>query len=769
MNVRQAPNRSGLILAQYWRLRLDRIILVPFREKSATLKGWPGLEITDENIGDYFNGQRQNCGVLLGEVNGGLVDIDLDTTEAAAIASTFLTETLMFGRKSAPNSHRLYRCPGIGTKRFQIACEGQGTTLVEIRSSGSYTLLPGSQHPSGEYYKLEVDQDPCEINSTELEAAVRKIAAGAMLARKWPNVPGIRHDITRHLAGALMHARWKGDEVIEFLGVVLNVAKDDEREDRTRAVQDTIAHYGKGGQTSGLPALADTGWLSGQELAKLREWLRLDNYGIVFPTKAMVTNEDTTPEPLRREMAPAPPFPIEALPPLIGNAAKAVQRIVKCPAALACQSALGGAAVATQSIADIVNDGRAKPSSLYMGTIAESGERKSGVDSIVLAAHREIEKQDKVAYDEALTIHEMDVAAWERQRKQELSKKGDLQTKRAALEDLGPRPQAPVKPLMLITDPTIEGLFRLLAEGRPSVGIFSDEGGIFIGGHGMSQDSILRTAGGLSSLYDGGAIDRVRAGDAASKLYGRRVSMHLMMQGIVGAEMFQSKVLREQGLLSRFLTSWPESTVGSRSYQAEDPFKDPDIGAYHARVREILRHPFTLTEGTQNQLQIRCIGMTHAAKAIWVRFHDYVDQQTGKWAFATIRSFANKAPEHALRIAAVFTLFEDPNASQIGAESVEAAINLTQYYLVEALRLYGADGVDDVTRRAEELVHWMRRKGIQEIYPVLIYTRGPASIRSKREAWPVLELLESHHWIRRLSEGKEIDGKMRKDVWVRNF
>jgi hypothetical protein len=45
-------------------------------------------------------------------------------------------------------------------------------------------------------------------------------------------------------------------------------------------------------------------------------------------------------------------------------------------------------------------------------------------------------------------------------------------------------------------------LTKAFANGWPSLGLFADEGGQFIGGHGMSDDAKLRTATGLSRLWD---------------------------------------------------------------------------------------------------------------------------------------------------------------------------------------------------------------------------------------------------------------------------
>jgi hypothetical protein len=142
--------------------------------------------------------------------------------------------------------------------------------------------------------------------------------------------------------------------------------------------------------------------------------------------------------------------------------------------------------------------------------------------------------------------------AWERQREQILrdKKNGTTALKKAALDELGPTPVPPLQPMLICPEPTYEGLCRYLAVGQPSVGIFSAEGGAFIGGHGMSHEAKLRTAAGLSSLWDGEAIRRVRAGDGALLLPGKRLTLHLMAQPDVAATLLSDPLLGEQ-LLER--------------------------------------------------------------------------------------------------------------------------------------------------------------------------------------------------------------------------
>jgi hypothetical protein len=59
----------------------------------------------------------------------------------------------------------------------------------------------------------------------------------------------------------------------------------------------------------------------------------------------------------------------------------------------------------------------------------------------------------------------------------------------------------------------MEGLVKLFVVGRPSLGLFSDEGGQFISGHGMKADggAKVRTAASLSDIWNGRPLKRVRS------------------------------------------------------------------------------------------------------------------------------------------------------------------------------------------------------------------------------------------------------------------
>ena len=98
------------------------------------------------------------------------------------------------------------------------------------------------------------------------------------------------------------------------------------------------------------------------------------------------------PQPLLRELPPSQPFPEETLGPLL-PAVRAVQSSTQAPLAIPAASALALASLAVQGFADVETLGGRRPTSLYMLTIARTGERKSSCDAPLIAGLRQHEKE----------------------------------------------------------------------------------------------------------------------------------------------------------------------------------------------------------------------------------------------------------------------------------------------------------------------------------------------------------------------------------------
>ena len=466
--------------------------------------------------------------------------------------------------------------------------------------------------------------------------------------------------------------------------------------------------------------------------------------------------------PLQREAVLPKPFPFESLGPVLGPVAKRIHEVVKSPDSICGQSVLSAAALVVQAYANIYIDGRIYPLSLFTLTVAESGDRKSAVDSIVLKPVRDYEKMLKVSFDEEKRRYKNKLDVWKKQREQIL--RGGSDRLEADLNKMDSEPAAPLEPYLLLEEPTYEGLVKLYAVGQPSMGLFSDEGGRMLGGHGMGKDNLLKTACGLSSLWDGKPITRIRGGDENLLLYGKRLSMHLMIQEVVFKTVLQNELLLGQGLIARCLIVAPTSNAGERPYNPIDISQDSVVVEFYQRVSTILDQPFPIANsGPENELAPRSLMLTASAKKRWEEFHNEVDKALRlDGAYHVVRRSANKAAEQVLRMAGLLTLVENFDAPHISLDAVEKAIDLMRFYLDEALRITDVSFSDPDLDLAQAVLNWMKKnasqQGKEKVFSLSeIYQRGgPRGVRNKKAAERVMFILEEHQEVQRVSQGNPV-------------
>ena len=311
-----------------------------------------------------------------------------------------------------------------------------------------------------------------------------------------------------------------------------------------------------------------------------REWVERDELRRRQHAEADISlnGEDPSPEmaeeplPLRRPLPDPEPFPADGLG-VLKEAAEAIHDLTQAPMAICGQSVLAVASLVAQAHANVIlPTGQPRPTSCYFLTVAASGERKTSCDDLALRPVREHLDQLRLQYDPDLADHRNRLDLWKLDRDQILKgAKAEKAGTEADLRNIGAEPLPPSEPRIICGEPTIEGLFKLLRNGLGFAGIFSAEGGTFVGGHGLNPDNKLKTAAYLSSLWDGTAIDRTRAGDELVVLHGRRVAAHLMVQPGVAERLLSDSELLSQGLLSRVLVTAPTAAAGTRFWREPLP------------------------------------------------------------------------------------------------------------------------------------------------------------------------------------------------------
>jgi putative DNA primase/helicase len=481
------------------------------------------------------------------------------------------------------------------------------------------------------------------------------------------------------------------------------------------------------------------------------------------------------PEPLRAPLPKAAPYPVKALGDVLGSAATALHETIKAPLTLCCQSVLASASLAAQSHYDVMLPwGEKKPLSLFLLTVAESGERKSGVDDVVLSAAKAQERQDMEIYTDEQKLYEAELSRW-KEIAAEANKAAAKPAKNQATSDYAAeakhscpdKPEPPIMPLRFVTEPTVEGLYKLMAISQPSLGLFSDEAGLLIGGHALNSDNALKTMARWCKLWDGAAFDRVRAGDGSGVLYGRRLAMHQLAQPDVMALLLGDRMANGQGLLARCLVAWPESTIGSRHINVfEQPRQRSEIKRLFAKLK-------TLTEAeprtgkNEQELDPVELPLSEAAQQMAIAAMNQFEtlMQAGN-DLSELRDRASKALENACRIAGVLTAIEDGMAArEIDTDRLSRALVLIQWYLKETLRIKGAAIIPLSVTDAESLSRWLDGRDCRIFRTAAVLTQGPSHLRNKKRLDAAIGELVTNGYLTENDPGMVIDGVVTKKSW----
>jgi hypothetical protein len=470
------------------------------------------------------------------------------------------------------------------------------------------------------------------------------------------------------------------------------------------------------------------------------------------------------PTPLIRDMPEAGPYPVAALGPL-REPAEAIAAATEAPVAMCAASVLASAALAAQGHRDAETLNGTAPASLFLLTVAESGERKSTADRLAMRGVRDFEADLRTDHDIARDLwrdaHEVYRAT---RAKIVGDKKADAAAKRADLQALGPEPPAPIKPHIVASAPTIEGIVKHLPELRASLGIMTEEGGALIGGHSMKAENRLATCASFSAMWDGQPLDRWRAGDGVEAYTGRRFSAHILVQPVAAEALLSDPMANGQGLLARFLTCRPASRIGTRLRMERDAQADAAIARFAARIRSLLSRDLPLADGKRNELAPPVLPMSREARDVLTAFAREVEKaQAPGGPFEDARAFASKTAEHAARLAAVLTIYADPDAPEVAGETMAGATEIATFYANEAARLADAAIVPPEVADAERMRLWLLRSwGEPFISARAAAQRGPFKVTDR--ARKALRKLESHGWLIE-ANGAEVEGKPRREAW----
>ncbi len=419
-------------------------------------------------------------------------------------------------------------------------------------------------------------------------------------------------------------------------------------------------------------------------------------------------------ERILAKLAPSIEYPVDALGPL-EEVCRVISQGVQVDPAIVGQSLIAAASLLSQSVMNVRAIESAKPLSLYCLTIAESGDGKSTVESIVLAAINAYQRSQTAEYQFQLERYAIELKAARKS---------------------GADPIKPKQPYRLMRDATIEGIRKAFQEGVPSQGLYTSEAAAMLHGYGMSPDHRAKTAANLNALWDSGELSVARVTGERVQLYDRRFAMHWMIQPSAAAKGLTDALLTEIGLWPRFLVSWP-SPGKPRRFAPFDPAKEPVIGRYWQRCTELLSLP----------LEDSCEGLPvlppdeNALQIFQDFFENMEDRAKGEPAdLADVRVFASRATELAFRVAGVLAVFGGEEV--IGQKLATCATRLILYSVQNWQAIHGERSDNEHRLHAVTLYKWLlERKGSRSDLTSIL-RNGPRVIRSRSRRDTALAILK---------------------------
>lgn len=430
----------------------------------------------------------------------------------------------------------------------------------------------------------------------------------------------------------------------------------------------------------------------------------------------------------------------------LGKLTTEVHNKVQAPFPLVLLTAIQAASVGYQHrVKILLSHGKLSSISTYAINVAKSGERKTGVENLLMQSIREVDKKEREYFSECLRQFELEQEAFQIKRKlikNKFSKNINFDF-RVLAEELSTldklKPEKPKLKKRIYEDTTIAALLEGLAKNYNNGYLGSSEGGI------VFQSGIMSAAPVLNGLYSGENQTVDRKTSESLYLDDARLTIHIMTQPST-LHKLQSKSTNDiqgNGFLARCLVSVSESLCGYR-------FSD-NIKLNQARYLDEFNFKITDSLTKCESSGDTVLRLSDEAKDAIVQIANDIEakqQPGGKYENDT--DHASKLVENIQRIAAILHCLNSDVSGNVELEELLQATEIVSFFSDHYLSLFS--DTHTVRIGAAKLYRWLKEKYIDRNIRYLrcnwVIKRGPVCVRNKKFLNNVLDLLEQDEYIR---------------------
>lgn len=420
------------------------------------------------------------------------------------------------------------------------------------------------------------------------------------------------------------------------------------------------------------------------------------------------------PDPILPGQVPVPELPTGLLPSWVRDMAAAVAESTQTPPAMAAMCSLSVLATCLHRRFEVApfgaEDDYTEPVCVWTLTGLPSGSRKTAVINALSAplVYWEKLERDRLRAEivRVTTRRALAKKRIEKLTKDAVNAESDADREKISKQIEEEEELMPTEiraPRLFTGDCTAERLQGLLVEHGERMAVLSDEAGIFLIMAGLYS-------GGMASLDvflqgHAGTPMRVDRGDRSAHIDRPSLTFGLALQPGVLSDVAGSRRFRDSGLLARFLYALPESNVGRRDVRRRWAIPRDVSAAYESGVFDLLADRGLLASKPV------VLGMTEAAREIWLNFAEEIERQQGeRGALESIADWSSKLPGAAARIAALFELAEGGcgRTYEVREAATANAVELCRLLIPHAQAAFGLLGADATDGDAMAVVKWAR-------------------------------------------------------------
>lgn len=381
-----------------------------------------------------------------------------------------------------------------------------------------------------------------------------------------------------------------------------------------------------------------------------------------------------------------PTYPMNAFPLLIRSAGWELIQNVQAPDAMIGMGLINAISMSCQGLIDVkLPTGQIRPVSQNLLIVAESGERKSTVSSLLLKPFRDADTKALICHKGRLERYRAELEVWEARSKglrssirRATSRGGAAEAEQGQLMELAlDKPKEPKLRHFLRQDITAKAVMEALQGDGESIGITTDEG------HALFKSEAMSHIGLLNRLWDSPEVLHRDRGDNESLVaMNPRVSVSIMTQHAPLKAFLDNRgsVAKGSGHWARYLVGRPQSTMGFRRVNTQEPAWNC-LASFHARIGELLVRYEKMIESNAAQREV--VSFSADAANRWVELATHIESllRDGQY-LSDINDFASKVMEILARLAAAMHYFSC-ESGQISLDTLERANEIVRWHVDE--------------------------------------------------------------------------------------